>query len=611
MAERKQFQGSVPVGNVPTALYSTAVAASLNDLADTFQRVAIGAQNRADTIAIGEARQAGRLAGGEGKPPKADNSTLVGQAYNEAAADTFINRLDLQSRQKLDELRGKYPADPEGFKAASDGYMAGVLGEANDVVPWAVPIMRAKYNFEAQSALREIGANFHKVETDKAKASVFALTDQIHRDIDNSAVNLFSSDTQQSTAWFAKASMEWSRIQGMYAQRDANGLPLFSQEDQAKARVAFWDRVYMSGLKSWVDQQPDKNKALADIQSGKVQARVAEIDANGDATGTVFVVDPKRDMTRPEYDKLTQYAQTQASHYMAELNRQEALNQKAKTQAEEANFKAGIDLMFTGKLSPDWVRAHRGGLSPSGYEALTQAAVGGGGKVDNPNVILELEADSKAGGDITDKLNTAFANREITQSTFQSYTQRNAARMGKDAPASDYRQMEDLYDGFAGKGMIMTQFDPFILQIQGMKSEFNRWWVDFPKATDPKTGQPINRQPTFEEAKAFMVRQMRGTLDTEKLNRFEAGVFGIKLPPTLPIVRTPDGKMDTASMAKSAFESYAVVDPKTKVSSNPVKRDDPATWPDSLKRTLRALRQYDEQSKRLDEMMTNLDAIGR
>ena len=598
MAERIDYQGpKYGIAQVPQVHISTGQAQGLMGMADTFMKLGQFASDKADRVAVAQGRQEGLLAGAAGAPKLKDDSTLYGSAFNQAALDTYTNQVELGARNKLDELRTKFAADPEGFQKASEGYMTGILGEVGQVNPALVPLMKLKFQAESQSALRHVMSNFVGIKRDEAKATALTLKDRIMRDVDGTAGDLFSGDPTRATGWLGRAAGEWGRMEAIHAQVGPDGLPLFSREDQAKAKIEYWDRVYQSGLRAWFDAQPDKVAAFAALSTGRVTAKVNQIDQDGKPTGKVVEFAPAAEMTRHEWDKVVSYGRDQMGAYISALNRMDALEERSQRRAERVTGKAATDLLASGKLTVDWVKANRNAMSEGDYSTFLLAATGGGGRVNTTEAVLSLEGALEEGEDAATLAKRLFRERKITEGTMNDYIGRHERRNDKAGPASDYRQLSEMLDGFSGKGMVFNEYDPVLLQFPVIKGDFDRFWRTFPQATDPKTGQPYGRNPTYEEGRAYVFRLMRTKMDARRANLFEQAALGVQLPPAQFIVRDPmTQRVDGRGTADRLFANYPGVD-----------RSQPGTWPDALKLDLAKLKAFEREVAKVDTILGNLD----
>ena len=104
----------------------------LDAVGGIFNRLMSRAADRADRQAVSSAALQGQINGASGNFQAMDEGTLVGEAYNATARDTFTKRLELDARTQIDTLSSQHQADPEALKTALDTYATQVQDGLDD-----------------------------------------------------------------------------------------------------------------------------------------------------------------------------------------------------------------------------------------------------------------------------------------------------------------------------------------------------------------------------------------------------------------------------------------------------------------------------------------------
>ena len=280
------------------------------------------------------ATRLGAKAGASGSFSMADESTAEGRAFNDAAMQAYGVQNDLYVRQRLFDLKTQYASDLSSFDARAKSAIDTMTAEMRKVAPSMVAERQQRWAFLALQYRGQIAETAARQQSARQKADILALTRQTHLEMDERAKDFLSGDPNRATQAFLSAMQNWSEISAHYDQMGADGLPLFSPAEKEKARIAFFDRFYASGLMAWVDANPDKTKAYADLRDGKVRAKIKAIDSKtGKPTEQIAAMDPKRELPRETYDKVLKYAHTRMTDDVAMRNRLEKENKKQKLAA--------------------------------------------------------------------------------------------------------------------------------------------------------------------------------------------------------------------------------------------------------------------------------------
>lgn len=269
---------NVPVigaGEIPRIQFSSGSARALEAFARDMFQVSDGFQDQLDQQAEAEGAVSGAMAGMQGEPELQDYGTIRGRAFNRAAIETFVTTLETQSIFKVQELTEKYGSDPARLQQELEAYGAGVSQEVGKVYAPAAAAIQQRLAIRAVPAVEAAKDARYKLTRDAADAALIENEVALKAEINEHAADLFSDNPARSEA----AARAVGILQGEYlkifeAVDPTTGKPLYSQEERAKARVAFRDTVFENASLSWFDQQPNKAEAYQKFIDGDFKIKL-------------------------------------------------------------------------------------------------------------------------------------------------------------------------------------------------------------------------------------------------------------------------------------------------------------------------------------------------
>lgn len=577
-------------------------------LASTFGALSVKMQGELDRRAVIDATEEGTIAGSEGKPTLRDKTTLSGKAFNDAALSTFANRLDIQSRTKLAELSAQHAADPVAFQKATSAYSTGIITELSQATPTLAAVFKTQFDLLSKQSLLGIVKVKNDLMADQQKATALDLKEALNRSLVGSSGDIFSGDVPRASAAFHNMAVARSRLDTLLSQTRADGLPLFKSTERQKMLQDFEDGMFDMAVKGFVDAAPDKGVALSAILGGKLKSNITIVGDDGKTVPQTL--DVMASMTREQQDKAKAYALSQANLEARQVTAQETRARRVQTDLQETTFKTLVQKAEADGLTVDEVNANINNLDGDKYKALMIMSSNGGALSDDGPSVVALETMLHSDPERVQTFATdLFNQKQITKETYKE-AMRSSESMGRlKGPKSDF---EELSGGLQSQVAAMANsevgkyFAPtFPLAVQ----EWRRWWQTFPERTDPKTGQPYARDPTYEEGRAMTLRVLKDNVAPQVFRQFEKSVLGtlpgatVKVEgKTLPgVVENPETKeVDIDRSVGNLKAAYGVDD------STP-----PDAIPLALTRALAQLRRYDETRTRFADIIERLDNDGR
>ena len=597
------YKGPQFAPTVPTIRISQGAGRGMAAFANSMNRITGMMADQQDREAVQSAKIEGRTAGAKGVPSLREVGTLRADAYNEAAVDTYVNQIDLRMRKTLQEYENTHAGSPIEFKKAADAYITGLAQEVQGVAPWMEPTARAQWNIFSGQSLTKITSNFQARVTDSQKATAFELTQEIMKDVERNAGDLFSTDPGISSTWVGGLAASWGRLEQIYRSKKPDGMPRFKDSDVVAMRQDFFDKAYSSGVEAWVDEQPNKIQAFRDLASGKLKVRVAEMDEHGNVTQQVTEISPQDDMSRTAWKSVLGYASAQMNADISALNREDRIAEKLQRETEDATSKDMHDLASRNEITEDWVHAQRDSMTPQDYNIAIKLARGQGAQFESTvTVIDEIEAALNAGEDAGQTVRQAYLSGDLTREDYLRYRQNNMTMQDKSGPGSTYKQLRTFMGGMSDDARSMmngaagVQFGAY---LRGATLEFENWWNTFSDLKDPKTGEDMGRFPTYEEGRA-KVRDLLQGASSFQVHALSRG-FG-QLPGGVKWDANNPNEMDVEATRKSMAERW-----RTRYGVTP---ETPAgEWPAAATKEADDLKRYLENAEAYKQTMGRLNAL--
>lgn len=283
MAERVIRQDRVPItAEIPRIQFSSGAAKSLQAFSNSMFSLSNQFEDQLDQQAAAEGTVAGGQAalGGE-MPELADYGTIRGRAFNVAATEVFVTTLDTNSILKVQELSSKYPADPAALERDLGAYTNGIVEELEKTNPGAAATMRQRMAMRSAPVVEAAKDNAFKLTKDQAEAALIMNQTALKAEIKTYAGDLFSENPDRSSKAMAAIGMVQDDYMRVYQAKDpTTGRPLYSAEEQAKAKTKFYSDVMENASLSWFDSQPDKAAAYLKFTSPEFKIKLKEPGAS-------------------------------------------------------------------------------------------------------------------------------------------------------------------------------------------------------------------------------------------------------------------------------------------------------------------------------------------
>lgn len=151
----EQARTSVAPNPVNSELAGVGFSAAGRLFAGLAQRAGQAEDRRARTLGA----EAGAAAGFAGPFKSRPSGTISGDAYNAAATDTFQKSIEINSRNKINELSAKFKDDPIALDEALTAHRDGVLSEIGDEHPDIAGAYKVGFSALATDAVQKAQVN--------------------------------------------------------------------------------------------------------------------------------------------------------------------------------------------------------------------------------------------------------------------------------------------------------------------------------------------------------------------------------------------------------------------------------------------------------------------
>jgi hypothetical protein len=417
-------------GATPVVSYARASAAAQNAgqpsfaLAQLMRDISGRFEDRLDIQAQADGLRQGTIEGAKDQLPQLqDETTIRGRAFNAAARDSVLIRIDMQGRKTLSDLEEKNQTDAGTFRKNADAFLKGHADALRQFDPAVAQQFEAEYSLRADAAEGRIQERHRAIVRDRQIEQSLRYQIALQDELGQDAASLFSGDAKNAQATFARMIANAAKMADTASQIGPDGQPLFSARERVSAERAAQQEVARQVGLSWMRSQPDTLQAFKDWQDGK-----AYIPMQGE-DGIVREVNLK--------DMLGENGYQMAGKEFAEDLRSEISLQNQIETAQDRAFKDQSDALYAdlsvaaqnGSLTLKQVDDARRTLEPDRYITLREIAKGGFATVSDGTELtrlMDLDAD---GVDISADLRAAKS--KLTQGDFVTLYNRNTGRVNQ------------------------------------------------------------------------------------------------------------------------------------------------------------------------------------
>jgi len=513
--------------------------------------------------------------------PLREGADAATKAYNEEIKKGYLRRVELVARQKATELAAQNPADPQAIIKGAVSFASGAKANMPPEMQPQFDLLMQTLISSSVSEATSKRLTVHQKAREADRQSLFAM-----RLTDTQRYARTGDTTNMQHAFNSTAADLLSAVDPL----------TYPAEVAFKDLMAFRGDFLGAAVKGKFNAAgsiAEREEMLVKLARGDLTVSVPKV--GNDGKSVEWETAPVSDFLLPEQRKsVMEHMKAAIGAETSAINRAESVAKEADGAVREAKAKDGYRMAELGELTPAWVEDNKNDLSLSDYKALWGVANDADAAEDDLDVVLSLEDGLRDRQDIYRSARQALIEGKITRETFNSLRSRNESLLAKSGPDEVYGQIADYWDGLSGKGMTFSQYDPIMAQFAEGKRLLDRWWDTFPEATDPKTGKPYNRRPTYDEGLAKLKEIQRGVVPVLRQRMLDPAVT--PMPSYQFRVYEPGAAtLDIPGTAAKIDEQYKI-EPGTA----------PEDYPEEARAEIAKLHEYVLERRRIEEILSGM-----
>lgn len=334
MAREIVDPGASPVIAVPDeGLDLSSITAGFGQLAIEFSR-------RAKELRVIDAKRQGALAGISGPVELRDSVKAKDQAFNDAANQTSMNRLEISMRADLQRLEDEHPADTQEFLRLSSENIKSLVEEMKTQNPLMASALELRGRGYQATAAHRIRKTALENLQDAAHASRVQVEDSVLIDIENEFEGWMSGDPERVAVSIDAVGGHILRLLTLWHMPDPDGTgTLLSQKDIARRTGDLMVSVYSSAVGAFIRNHKNPSDVETALQDGTFQIPTLVIDEVGGVLGGENIdLNPKTDLPDKVFNDLITLARQEQGRRDGDLRNE---FDKRSTQAR-LNFNARL-----------------------------------------------------------------------------------------------------------------------------------------------------------------------------------------------------------------------------------------------------------------------------
>lgn len=203
----------------------------------------------------------------------AKSRATIAAQYQKKSENIFANKFETQTRENVNNIFNESPNDPDLVKKKIDEYADGVF---KDIPFDQRSDFRKSYVSLTSPLITKAFNNKNSILTNELIVSTEQNRDQILIDIQRDSESLLVPDSRlsdderliQQTESLEALETNFQSLSVNLSRVGPNGKPLYSAKDQIRIISNAKEVMLSTASKTWLDQQPNKLKALREWSSG-------------------------------------------------------------------------------------------------------------------------------------------------------------------------------------------------------------------------------------------------------------------------------------------------------------------------------------------------------
>jgi len=335
----------------------------------------------------------------------------IAAQYQKKSENIFANKFETQTRETANNIFNESPNDPDLVKKKIDEYADGVF---KDIPFDQRSDFRKAYVAITNPLITKAFDNKNRILTNELIVSTEQNRDQILIDIQRNSENILVPDPRlsederliQQTESLEALEVDFQSLNTNLNRVGPDGNPLSSPKEKMRIISNAKEMMLSTASKSWLDQQPNKLKALREWSSGALSIPVFDGE-------TIINVPVKYAFNPAVVNKVEKELIARARQELSISDKTEKHNERIKNRIADEVANSLYSDAYTGDLDVREVDDWRSRLKPKDFRSLKKLAISGITITDG-QTYNKLSTDARAGIDVTDAAIAALEDGKIS-----------------------------------------------------------------------------------------------------------------------------------------------------------------------------------------------------
>lgn len=297
----------------------------------------------------------------------------IAAQYQKKSENIFANKFETQTRETVNKIYNESPDDPDLVKKKIDEYADGVF---KDIPFDQRSDFRKAYVAITNPLITKAFDNKNRILTNELFVSTEQNRDQILMDIQRDSENVLVPDPRlsederliQQTESLEALETNFQALNISLSRVGPDGKPLYSAKEQIRIISNAKEVMLSTASKSWLDQQPNKLKALREWSSGALSIPVFD--------GEKIVNVPVKHAFNPAIvNKVEKELIARARNELSISDKMEKHNERINKRISNEVANTLYSSSYTGDLDVNDVDQWRTRLEPKDFRTLKKMAI--------------------------------------------------------------------------------------------------------------------------------------------------------------------------------------------------------------------------------------------
>jgi len=286
---------------------------SLGVLTATFGALAVGLQKRAQDLEVLDAQRSGAEAGSMSTPERRAGVKAKDLAFNQAAGQTSMNRLDSTIQSRFQELELENPTDTVRFNQLSTEFAAPLVEQMKELDPVLGQALQSRALGLQRSAAFRIRGEALQNQQEEGLASILTVESQERIGRQRLTESFFSEDPEEVAHAADALGESWFRMEALWAMPNPDGTGTLLPADAIVQRsINMMFDTYEQLIGSFIRTHDAPGEVEEALLSDEFKLPVVQANEVG---GVVSEVDlsfsPQQDLPVEAFNRLVNLARSE------------------------------------------------------------------------------------------------------------------------------------------------------------------------------------------------------------------------------------------------------------------------------------------------------------